>query len=122
MRMSFIPDELAMAAAPTLTHDQEVLDCCALVLDAVERGILELQQSDPGDFEDGDALVVKSDWMVQWVLAVSPHIDQGDALLQSIIEVREAVFDHVQASTQQQRISIPTANAIFSHPSFHCSS
>ena len=57
-----------MAAAPTLTHDQEVLDG-ALVLDAVERGILELQQSDPGDFEDSDALVMKSDWMVQWVLA-----------------------------------------------------
>ena len=92
-----------MAAAPTLTHDQEVLDFCALVLDAVERGILELQQSDPGDFEDSDALVMKSDWMVQWVLAISPHIDQGNALLQSIIEVREAVFDHVQASTQQQR-------------------
>ncbi len=102
----------------TRTHDQEVLDCCSLVLDVVERSIIELQQSDSGDFEDGDVLVRKSERMVQWVLSISPHIDQGDGLLRSVIAVREAVFDQVQACTRQQR-GRPLIPIRESHIRFH---
>lgn len=77
--------------------DQEVRDCCSVVLDAVERVILELQQLEE------DVLVRKADRIVQWVLAISPYIDYGDALLESVCSVQEAVVDHAQTSSRHQR-------------------
>jgi len=76
------------------TDKDEVHDCCSLVFDIVETGIHDLQHSGVVDAE-GD--LHRLDEMVQLTLAISPHVEGGSSLLHSVIDVRQAVIEEVEA-------------------------
>jgi len=82
------------AQPSTTTDEDEVRECCSLVFDIIETGIHDLQHSGVVEAE-GD--LHRLDEMVQLTLAISPHVEGGSSLLHSMIDVRQAVIEEVEA-------------------------
>ena len=57
-------------------HEQEVRDCCSLVLDIAEREIFEVRETavDGVDEEIREEILRQLDRIVQLIVTISPHI------------------------------------------------
>lgn len=73
------------AQPSTTTHEDEVRECCSLAFDIVETGIHYLQHSGIVDTERD---LHRLDEIVQLTLASSPHIEGGNSLLHSVINMK----------------------------------
>ena len=69
-----------------------IRECCLVVLDEIEQGIVEVRSSFCGGV-DIEVAAAKADRLVQWALAISSHVDEGESLLHSVIVIRESVLD-----------------------------
>jgi len=80
----------------TNSHD------CAVFVDELERGIIEIKtifsEGDERGAVEIEAVLAKADRLAQWALAISSEtdIEHGEDLLSSIIAVRDAVLDCLQ--------------------------
>ena len=76
----------------TIAMMDTIRECCLVVLDEIEQGIVEVRSSLCGGV-DIEVVAAKADRLVQWALAISSHVDEGESLLHSVIAIRESVLD-----------------------------
>ena len=78
-------------------HEQEVRDCCSLVLDIAEREIFEVRETaaDCVDEEIREEILRQLDRILQLIVTISPHIDNWieyySLLSQSALTSREVM-------------------------------
>ena len=86
-------------------HEQDVQDCCSLVLDIAEREIFGVRETAADGVDEEireEGILRQLDRIVQLIVTISPHIDRGDATLRYVIDVRQSVREEVEASIVRQ--------------------
>lgn len=103
--------------------NRAIRDCCSLVFDVVEQGIIQIQSTiiNPAHQNDNEiieSLLLKADRIVRWVLGVLSFVE-GDDLLRSVIAIREALSDLLENNYHQARRGRPTFPIEESHIKFY---
>ena len=93
-----------------------IRECCLVVLDEIERGIIEIRSAICGG-GDSENVVAKADRLVQWALAISSHAEQGEDVLRSVIAIRESALDSLM-DVERNR-GRPTIPILRSHLQFY---
>ena len=97
-------------------------DCCSVVLDELERGVIEIitffTEGAEGGAVEIEAVIAKADThrLAEWALAISceTDIEHGEDLLSYIIAVRDAVLDCLQGADRGRgRLMIPILRYFF---------
>ena len=70
---------------------------------AIETRLLQIRQLDPNIIENAEVLVRRSLQMCQWVLLLEPYVPGADLLLDSLIQVSNALLSEVEGSDRRRR-------------------
>ena len=78
-------------------------ECVSTVINAIERGLLFIRSMNSMDGEGSEVCMRVADKLVQWAFAIMSIIEDGDAIFESVVSVRQSIIHYMEHTLRSSR-------------------